>query len=44
LKRLIRNGFKNVLSRKDLWEIDDKEKTDQAVKRIEEIWNSMAAR
>ena len=42
--RLIRKGFKNVLTRKDLWEIDEKEKTGLAVKRIEEIWNQRASR
>lgn len=44
VNRLISEGYKRDLTRNDLWELDDAEKTDTATRKLETVWNPKASK
>lgn len=42
INSLINTGYKRDLTREDLWEIDDTEKSENVTKKLEHVWNPKA--
>jgi len=42
INSLINTGYKRDLTRDDLWEIDDAEKSERVTKKLEQVWNPKA--
>lgn len=42
INTLIRTGYKRDLTREDLWEIDDCEKSEYITNKLERVWNPKA--
>lgn len=42
INTLISTGYKRDLTREDLWEIDEAEKSESVTKKLEQVWNPKA--
>lgn len=42
LNSLILNGYKKELTQKDMWDVDDNEKSRHLTDKLEAEWNKMA--
>lgn len=42
INRLINTGYKRNLTREDLWDIDDREKSETVTRKLETYWNPKA--